>query len=77
MSSRPTRGKGDNIVPYLLKFRETVERLAHYAAIERLAVSTEVGQHTYQGCKHEYEAIQQLIWGQRRISRSEPDHQSE
>ena len=34
--------RGDKVVPFLLKFRDVVERLAHHLMVERLVTVSEV-----------------------------------
>lgn len=35
--------KGDKVVPFLLKFRDIVERLGHHLMVERLVAVSEAG----------------------------------
>jgi len=40
---REEASKGDKIVPFLLKFRDIVERIAHHLMVERLVACCEAG----------------------------------
>ena len=43
MNIRAHAARGDKVLPFLLKFRDIVERLAHHLMVERWVAVSEVG----------------------------------